>query len=248
MNTVEILGVNVSCLSLGEILDHVLLWTKQEKARAIYYVNAHCLNVAVQDHAYRTILNSGDLVYPDGISVVWASRLLGACQLEKITGRDWIDDFCSMAKENGIKIYMLGGKPSIVQEARRNLLGKTAELPVVGAHNGYLNGEETEDVVEQINAKRPDVLLVGMGTPLQEKWIYENRNRQRVPVCWTVGAMFNTVAGAEPPVPPLMNALALEWMWRLLLDPIGKWRRYLIGNPLFIYRLLHQKYRKMVEL
>jgi N-acetylglucosaminyldiphosphoundecaprenol N-acetyl-beta-D-mannosaminyltransferase len=209
----------------------------------MYYVNAHCLNIAARDHAYRAILNSGDIVYPDGISVVYGSRLLGGCRLEKITGRDWIDDFCTMAKENGIKIYMLGGKLSIAQKARENLLNKTPRLKIVGSHNGYLSGEETKDIIEEINAKRPDVLLVGMGTPLQEKWIHDNRNRLRVPVCWAVGAMFDTVAGAEPPVPPWMNALALEWLWRLLQDPVGKWRRYLIGNPLFVYRLLRQKSR-----
>jgi N-acetylglucosaminyldiphosphoundecaprenol N-acetyl-beta-D-mannosaminyltransferase len=99
-------------------------------------------------------------------------------------------------------------------------------------------------VLQEISDLAPHVLFVGLGTPCQEKWIEEKLPGLAVPVIWAVGAMFDFVAGVEPRVPTWMNALGLEWFWRFLMDPIGKWRRYLIGNPLFIYRILRQKWSK----
>jgi N-acetylglucosaminyldiphosphoundecaprenol N-acetyl-beta-D-mannosaminyltransferase len=83
---------------------------------------------------------------------------------------------------------------------------------------------------------------MGLGVPRQEKWIAGRRKQIEAPVCWGVGALFDYVAGVEARVPRLMNLLALEWFWRLIMDPRGKWRRYLLGNPLFIYQVLRQKY------
>jgi N-acetylglucosaminyldiphosphoundecaprenol N-acetyl-beta-D-mannosaminyltransferase len=234
------LGVNVSCVDEPTVLNLVKTWCQQSTLRTVFYVNAHCINISVEDNRYREILNQADLVYPDGIGVVWASFLLNGCQLEKITGRDWIEDFCSMANDNGFSIYILAGKPGIAQKAKKNLLKKTSQLQIIGTHNGYLSSKESIDIIEDINKKSPDVLLVGMGAPIQEIWIYRNRKQLKVPVCWAVGAMFDYVAGIEPPVPPLLNAMALEWLWRLLLDPRHKWKRYVLGIPKFLYRLIHQ--------
>lgn len=234
------LGVNVSCVDEPSVLNFVNTWCRQSTLRTVFYVNAHCINVSAADNRYKNILNQADLVYPDGIGVVWASSLLKGCPLEKITGRDWIDDFCSMARENDISIYILAGKPGVAQKAKKNLLEKTPQLQILGTHNGYLSSEELKVIIGDINEKSPDVLLVGMGTPVQEKWIARNRNQLKVPVCWAVGAMFDYVAGIEPPVPALMNGLALEWLWRLILDPRRKWKRYLLGIPMFLYRVIHQ--------
>ena len=209
--------------------------------RTVLYVNAHCLSIASTDSSYHRLLNRADLVYPDGISVVWAGRWLGSACLHKITGADWINNVCEGALNRGLRLYILAGKPGVPQAARAALLKRYPGLEIVGACDGFFIEKNEADVLNEINQTAPDIIFVGMGAPLQEKWIAAHRLEIHAPVCWAVGALFDYVAGVEPRVPAWLNSLAMEWLWRLLIDPAGKWRRYLIGNPLFLYRILRQK-------
>jgi N-acetylglucosaminyldiphosphoundecaprenol N-acetyl-beta-D-mannosaminyltransferase len=204
------------------------------------YVNAHCLNIAYNDLAYRKILNSADVVYPDGISVVWSSRLLDGCQLQKITGADWIYEFCQLAEAEGLRIYLLAGMPGVVDKASQNLRQKFPRINIVGTCDGYFEAKSDSEVLTEITARSAQVVLIGMGTPAQEKWIAAHRGEIPFSICWAVGALFDYVAGIEPRVPGWMNTLALEWLWRLFIDPRGKWRRYILGNPLFVSRIIKQ--------
>jgi len=241
--SVEVLGVRVHCVRVADLLQTVLEWSGHRLPRTILYVNAHCLNVAWGDREYHTLLNQADLVYPDGISVVWSGRLLAGCQMQKITGADWIYDFSRMAVEHDLRAYFLAGNPGVAHQARRNLLQRFPDLQVVGFSDGYFTERHEMEVFEEIDRLCPQVVFVGMGTPIQEKWLAAHRQQISAPVCWAVGAMFDFVAGIEPRVPPWMNRLYLEWLWRLMIDPRSKWRRYLFGNPLFVYRILRQKIR-----
>ena len=238
---VEVLGVPVHCVESTGILGRIANWSVQHQKRMILYVNAHCLNIACVDKMYYELLTCADLVYPDGISVVWASRLLGGCQLHKVTGADWINLFCDFAEVAGLRVYILAGKPGIAARAQDNLLQKWPRLKIVGAYDGYFKAKPEADILRDSSLTDPQVLFVGMGTPDQEKWIASHRAEIPAPVCWAVGALFDYVAGVEARVPSWMNALALEWFWRFLMDPRGKWRRYFIGNPLFVFRVLRQK-------
>jgi N-acetylglucosaminyldiphosphoundecaprenol N-acetyl-beta-D-mannosaminyltransferase len=240
--SVRILGTQISCVLRKEILQTPVRWAQNDIKRTMLYANAHCLNMTVNDPEYLVILNKADMVYADGISIVWASRFLGGCALEKTTGRDWIYDFCSIAEENALRIFILAGKPGIARRAAKNLAQKYPGLIIAGTHNGYLDNVDSKEVAKKINAAYPDVLLVGMGTPLQEKWLATHRELIEAPVCWAVGALFDYVAGEERPVPTWLNRLNLEWLWRLWVNPAGKWRRYLIGNPLFLFRIIKQKW------
>ncbi len=242
MKTVPILGVNVSCARRQDILQWPLAWAEQPGARTVFYVNAHCLNLACANPHYRAALNAADLVYPDGISVVWAARWLTGCRLEKVTGRDWIHDFCALSASKGLRLYLLAGKPGVAETARQRLMAQTPGLEIAGARHGYFHESETPAILSKIRAASPHVLLVGLSTPRQELWLAANRSQIEAPVCWAVGALFDYVAGIEPPVPAWLNRLNLEWLWRMLVDPAGKWRRYLFGNPLFIARILAQKW------
>ena len=239
----NIFNVRVDCVSRSKLLALVMAWAGQGRPRTVLYVNAHCLNVSFTDPDHREILNQADLVYSDGIGVVWASRLLGGCRLQKITGRDWIARFSQIAAEQEMRIYILAGRPGVAGKAAANLSRRWPALQIVGAQDGFFLEQDERETLADIAAARPHVLLVGMNTPRQEKWIARHRAQIPAPVCWAVGALFDYVAGAEPPVPTWMNALALEWLWRLLMDPAGKWRRYLLGNPVFVYRLLRQRLR-----
>jgi N-acetylglucosaminyldiphosphoundecaprenol N-acetyl-beta-D-mannosaminyltransferase len=231
----------VGCVNLSGILRRVSEWCQAAELRTILYVNANCLNLACQDAGLRRALNAADLVYPDGISVVWSSRLLGGCRMQKLTGADWIDDFCLAAQANAWRIYILGGKPGIARQARANLLIKYPQIQIVGAQDGFFCEMTEAQVIADIQHMHPHVVFVGLGTPAQEKWLAAQRTAILAPVCWAVGALFDYVAGAEPRAPRLVRAFALEWMWRLMIDPLGKWKRYLLGNPVFAWRILRQR-------
>ncbi len=173
--------------------------------------------------------------------MVWAAKYLGGCTLEKVTGRDWIYDFCALSEKNALRLYILAGTSGIAQTAQENLTKRYPGLQIVGVHPGFLDQNEMPGLLSEINQADPHVLLVGMGTPQQEKWLATYRGQIDAPVCWAVGALFDYVAGVEPPVPDWLNRLNLEWLWRMLVDPLGKWRRYLVGNPIFTVRILRQK-------
>jgi len=243
LTTFRIFGVNISCALREHVLNIPLQWALQDCKRTVFYVNAHCLNISIEDPEYRATLNAADLVYSDGISVVWAVRYFGGCTLQKVTGRDWIHDFCGLARQNNLRLYILAGQPRVASAAKNNLINQYQGLQIVGTHPGFLNDKANSDLIAEINSVQPHVLLVGMGTPRQEKWLADHRHQIDAPLCWAVGALFDYVAGVEPPVPPWLNRLNLEWLWRMFVDPGGKWRRYLIGNPKFLIRILNQKLR-----
>lgn len=240
--SVDVLGIAVNCINIAGILNRVQNWCREEKRRSILYVNAHCLNLASTDPEYRRLLNQADLVYSDGISVVWASRFLGGCRLEKMTGADWIEDFCRCAQAQGLRIYFLAGRPGVARRAAVALTERYPDLQVVGICDGYFQEKSESEALAEIAQTGAQVVLIGMGTPEQEKWLAAHRQIIHAPVCWVVGALFDYVAGLELRCPAWMNALGLEWLWRLFVNPRGKWKRYLFGNPLFVYRLLRQKY------
>jgi exopolysaccharide biosynthesis WecB/TagA/CpsF family protein len=242
MQTITILGVKVYRVGKKQLLEQVGLWCSQKgQLRLVTYVNAHCLNLAQTDPGYQAILNSADLVYADGASVGLAARFLGSASLEKVTGRDWIDDFCRMAVRQGLRVYILAGRAGVAGAARKRLSQAYPGLQIVGARDGFFAERSEAQVLGELARLAPDVLLVGMGAPRQEQWMARWRDRLSVRVCWGVGALFDYVAGLERPVPGWMNALALEWLWRLLMDPRRKWRRYLLGLPLYALRVLRQR-------
>lgn len=240
----QILGVKVACLGRGAMLTRVIRWTGAGQDRSVYYVNAHCMNLAQQDQEYREILAGADLVYADGISIVWAGRMLGGCRLEKMTGADWIWDYCALAEESAIRTYILAGEPGVAQAAAAKLIGLYPGIQIAGAADGFFIEKDEREVLDEINSSRAEVLLVGMGVPLQEKWIARHRDRIDARVCWGVGALFDYVAGVEPRTPGWMYSAGLEWLWRLMFDPANKWRRYLLGNPAFVLRVLQERFRR----
>jgi len=241
MRTVNILDVPVACLDVDGLVSTVVAWAAQKTPRTVSYVNAHCFNLAAVDGAYHDLLSRADLVYADGVSVVWGSRMLGGCRLVKMTGADWIYDFCARAAQERVKCYLLAGRPGIAARAAETLLQRWPELQIIGARDGYFQGKSEAEVLAEIAALEPQVVFVGMGVPRQEKWIAAHRSEIPAPVCWGVGALFDYLAGGERRVPGWMYSLGLEWLWRLSVDPAGKWRRYLLGNPMFVLRILRQK-------
>jgi len=182
------------------------------------------------DLEYHAILKSADLVTPDGAGIVWATATLNRPLAERVTGIDIINSVCQLATKKGYSLYLLGSFPGVAKEASLNLAKRYPGLKVVGNHHGYFvpkfrtdnpnnkNKEEAE-IIREIKEKKPDVLLVGMGMPKQEKWIAKNLNRLNVPVCMGVGGSFDVLSGKIPRAPLWMQRHGMEWVYRLIKQP-----------------------------
>lgn len=236
--TASVLGVTIDCLDLEGLLGSVAGWIAAGERRAVCYVNAHCLNLANADDGYRALLNRADLVYTDGVGVVWAARLLGGCRLRKMTGADWIEALCALAAREGWRIFIVAGEPGVAAAAAARLAARHPGLLIAGCADGFWRERSEAETLAAITSERPQLVLVGTGTPRQEQWIARHSPEQPPAVWWAVGALFDYVAGRERRAPAWMRRLALEWLWRLLVDPLGKWRRFVLGIPLFLLRVL----------
>jgi N-acetylglucosaminyldiphosphoundecaprenol N-acetyl-beta-D-mannosaminyltransferase len=226
-----------------ELLRRITGWVGDgEPPRRVMYVNAHVLNRSREIASLRTALARADLVYCDGYGVRLAAKALEVEIPHRMTGADWIWGLAALCEAAGQSIYLLGSEPGVTAEAARRLGRWYPRLHVAGTHHGFFEiGSAHDDrVVEDINERRPGIVLVGMGTPKQELWVQRNAARLDADVLWTVGALFDYVSGRVPRAPGWLADNGLEWIFRLAIEPQRMWRRYLLGNPVFISRVMAQ--------
>lgn len=242
-NTIKLFDVNIDVMNLDILLDRIDNFVNDSIKHKIMHVNTYTLNVAWKDTNLKEILNNTDLLYCDGDGVRLGARFLGFHLPERITGADWIYDLCKMCVGKGYSIYLLGGKPGVAQEAARILVDKYPGLKVVGTQQGYFEkfGEKNSKVISEINKKSPDILLVGFGTPIQEKWIDNNFKDLNIKIVWAMGAVLDYVSGNVSRAPKIMRKYGLEWFYRLILEPNRMWKRYILGNAYFAYKLIKAK-------
>ncbi|HEY2435546.1 MAG TPA: WecB/TagA/CpsF family glycosyltransferase [Solirubrobacteraceae bacterium] len=233
----------------AELLGTISAWASDRVTRRIMYVNAHVVNQSRVTPGLWGALQRADLVYCDGYGVRLAARVLTMPVPHRMTGADWIWGFATLCELQGQSIYLLGSEPPIAREAATRLRRWYPRLDVVGAHHGYfdLESPHNERVIEDINAHRPDVVLVGMGTPKQELWADRYAPQLEGAVVWTVGALFDYVSGHMPRAPRWLADNGLEWIFRLAIEPTRMWRRYLIGNPIFLRRVAIEARRSALD-
>ncbi len=239
---VSVLGVGVDPLELREVLLTVEKFIRSGEKKTVNYANVYTVNIALRDMGFRDILNRSDLVYCDGYGVVLGAKILGGRLPGRMTGADWIYDLGSFCQGKGYSIFLLGSRPGVAEKAAKRLRSIYPTLKISGFHHGYLKEEEkAERAIQLVNRSVSDILLVGMGSPTQEKFLHRYRRRIEVPVCWSVGALFDFVAGEVPRAPKWMLDNGLEWLFRLLYEPRRMWNRYLVGNSLFLLRILKSR-------
>lgn len=240
--TVDFMGVPLAVLSTTEFIDLVLAETRERQGSHdsapyfVTYLNAACSNLAATHPNYREILRSANLVYADGQAIVWASRWLGTPLPERVNAADFFISFCRRAAAEGLRLFFLGSYPGVAAKAAANVVAEVPELIICGADHGFFAGEG-EEVIAAINNARPDILIVGMGVPRQECWVWRHRHELQVPTIWCVGALFEYFSGYRRRAPVWMRKAGLEWLFRLALEPTRLWRRYIIGNVVFLWRV-----------
>ncbi|MGH3089720.1 MAG: WecB/TagA/CpsF family glycosyltransferase [Rubrobacteraceae bacterium] len=240
---IDVLGVGVDPLTTGELHDRIRRSVRERERALVLNANVHCLNLAYRDSTLRNFLNGAEVVFCDGAGVMLAARILGESMPERITYADWAWSLSALADSEGFSLYFLGGKPGVAEKAAKRLREKHPDLKVVGTHHGYFDktSAENESVIEKINVADPDILLLGMGMPTQELWLMENWGELDARVALTGGAVFDYVSGELRRGPRFLTDNGFEWMARLVIEPGRLWRRHLVGNPLFVFRVLRQR-------
>jgi N-acetylglucosaminyldiphosphoundecaprenol N-acetyl-beta-D-mannosaminyltransferase len=243
---VRILGVKVDSLSVDELDAALERLVRREERSLVLHVNVHCLNLSQRDAWLRDFLNSASVVFCDGAGVMLGARILGKRIRKRIPITEWIWQLAELAEAQGFTLFLLGARPGIAERAAAKIKQRFAFLQIVGMHHGYFDptpgGFENEKVITMINDARPDVLVVGLGMPLQERWLMENWKRLDVKVALTGGAILDRVAGQLRRGPRWMTDNGLEWLSRLAIEPRRLWKRYLIGNPVFLLRVLRARF------
>lgn len=235
--SINILGVNVNKLTYETFLHFIKKAVSGNVKISIAYANADTLNKIKSDKNLKSIYNSFDIIHPDGVGVYLASRFLyGKRGLRKrITGSDFYEILISQSLKSGWKYFFFGHTNEILNRISLN----HPELNIKGYSEGY--NFKTPEVISEINKVNPDIIIIGLSCPVQEKWMYENRDKINFKVMLAVGDGIKVFAGNRIRGPVVFRKAGMEWIIRLILNPFTNFRKYVIGIPLFIFRVTAQK-------
>ena len=213
----------------------------ETSTKTVAFVNPDCLNKIFADRDYFTILQQVDLLLPDGIGMTIAGNLLQTPLQENVNGTDMLPFLCEMAAAKGYSLFLLGGRPGVA-DAMAGRLDEQYGVNVAGTAHGYFDHEAESDIIrQQINESGANILLVAFGAPLQEKWINNNQHHLNPSVLMGVGGLFDFYSGRTQRAPRWLREIGLEWLYRMLQEPGRMWKRYVVGNPLFLYRVMKWK-------
>jgi len=224
--SIVLLGVRVDDVTFEEALSVIEGFIREGTPHQVVTVNPEFVMAARRDEEFRRILNAAHLALPDGIGLIWASRLLGRPLRERVAGSDLVPMIAALAAKRGYRLFLLGAAPGVAEEAAQRLRQENPGLTIAGTHAGSPAVEEEEEIVALVQAARPHVLLVAYGAPAQDKWIARNLERLGVPVCMGVGGALDFIAGVAKRAPRWVQRLGLEWLHRLIHQP-WRWRRQL---------------------
>lgn len=235
-----VLGVrydNIDCRSALTLIEQFIHNRSRGPARSVFFTNVHSIHEAQRDRDLQNIINLADLVLPDGSGLSLASRMMRSPLQENLNGTDFVPKLLARAATEGWSVYLLGATWKSVFACAERLRRQYPTLDIAGCHQGYIKEAEKEQVLQEVNRRSPDILLVAMGTPHQEFWISENLARVQARVCLGVGGLFDFLSGERSRAPGWMRRVGVEWIYRFVQDPSTKWKRVLIEIPVFLMRI-----------
>lgn len=242
---IDLLGIPVTPLTVPELHAYMADVIDRGQRALVLNVNVNCMNLAYENPWLREFLAESEVVFCDGAGVMLGARLLGAEIPERITYADWIWQLGAFSAARGDTFYFLGGRAGVAEKAAARLREAHPTLRIAGCHHGYFDktrgGAENTAVIAEINRQQPNILVMGFGMPAQERWLQENWPDLNANIALTGGAVFDYLSGELRRAPTWMTANGLEWLGRLLIEPRRLYKRYLVGNPLFLARILRQR-------
>ena len=232
-----IFGVSFFRGTMNEALTQLDELVQSRQNHHAAFINAHCLNIAYKNNEYKKVLNSCSAVFADGIGAKIGAKMLGYKVEENVNGTDMFP----LLAQKPYRIYLFGGSPEVAAAALKNARAINGEAEFIGSSDGFFKERSEKELLAELAALKPDLLLVAMGVPRQEMWINEHLNDLPGCVAIGVGGLLDFVSGRIPRAPLWMRKCNIEWCYRLYNEPIRLFKRYIIGNPLFIGRVFISK-------
>lgn len=239
-DSVKILGLRVDRVSTDEALAAIGGFIAARTPHHVVTADASMVVHARQDPDLRAIVDGADLVTPDGAGILWAGRLLGTPIPHKVSGVDLVADLCRLSPTTGHRIFFFGAGPGVAREAAEKMRRRFPGAQIVGVRDGFFPPAQEAEVVAEIRTAAPDIVLVALGIPKQEKWIARNKAALGCPVFIGVGGSFDVHSGRVQRAPVWMQRSSLEWLYRLSKNPrkIGK----VMTLPRFALLALRQRF------
>ncbi len=244
MNKLSIMGVRIDNKSMDETMDMVKKKIADNEQYIIYTPNTEIVMMCHKDDEFMELLNKSDINIPDGVGLIYASKIKKHQLKEKVAGFDLSVNLLKLADKQGLKLYVVGGKPGVAEAAMNKVHEKYPGIKIMGAQHGYFKGthlgkqghEEEVKVIEDINRAEPHILFVGFGAKKQEQWIEFNRDKINAKIIIGNGGTLDGLAGYVKRAPELFIKLGLEWFYRLMKEPKRIKRQILL--PIFVFRVL----------
>lgn len=238
IDTIHVLNVPISNINREKAKKSILTWLYEDSPRMVFTPNSEMVMAAQRDEKLKTALGAADMVIPDGIGVVWASRYSEKKLSQRVAGCDLAHELLKEMEKTDRTVYILGGAPGVADKAAKNMIEKYPTLKIIGTHHGYYKQEEDTIIKENIKALKPDLLLVAFGSPRQENWIYDNKDELGFKVAMGVGGTVDIMAGTAKRAPLIFQKLGLEWLHRLIKQPtrIGR----MMQLPIFMITVFKQ--------
>ncbi len=233
------INVGLHLIDTNEALGLCREFLRGSGCKMMFFLNAHCYNIAQKNKDYLNALNGADLLLNDGIGIKLGTILFGLPLKENMNGTDFIPKVIKLCVEDGASIYLVGSKEGVSDLAASSLKKKFPTINIVGNRSGYFNSEDEKEIIRDINEKKADVLVVGMGVPLQELWIEKNRSSfTSVKIALAGGAIIDFMSGKVIRAPIWIQKIGMEWFFRFVQEPKRLFRRYFSGNFIFFWHIL----------
>ena len=230
-----ILNTYVNALSMDETVDYIKKVIARRTPPVQHVViNALKVNLMEEDPKLREIVNACPLINADGSSILWAAKQLGVPVEERVTGIDLFLRLVKEAAENDYKIYLFGAKEEVVTKVRDIFQQQYPTLKIAGYRNGYFTPEQEPQIVADMAASGADMMFVAFSSPKKEYWVHKYLDQLNIPFVMGVGGSFDVVAGVTKRAPEFWQKIGMEWFYRFIQEPRRLWKRYVVGNAVFI--------------
>ncbi len=237
--TVDVLGIPVDAVTMAEAVEKVGRFIEEGGKHVIFTPNAEIIMQAQRDPELKDILKNADMLTADGAGVVLASGMLGNRLPEKVSGVDLVQEIFRTFASKGLRCFLFGARPGVAEEAAVNIIKDNPGIVVAGCRNGYFSDEECDEIIAEINKSVPDILLVALGAPKQEKWISKHLDKLDVKVCIGVGGTLDVLSGKVRLAPEFFRKSGLEWFYRLCREP--RRAKRMLDLPRFMLRVIQAR-------
>ena len=247
-NIRQIFGVPIHATTAAQTIELCNSSIQEQERLVIGVVNAAKIVRMQKQPQLRDAVLGADLVLADGMSVVWASRILGQPLPERVAGIDLFYSLLDLANKHNYCVYLLGAEQNVLDKVIERINETYPNVGIAGSQNGYFKEEESAAVAKNIRNSNADILFVAITSPKKEVFLEAYGDNLRVPVCHGVGGTFDIMAGKVKRAPEIWQRLGIEWLYRTFQEPRRMWKRYLVTNTQFLWMLLIELTRKVCKL